>query len=564
MDNQATPLTLDYAVEVKSFLARYGLTAEALMDAVRADENGRAFNSVIAFGGLIEGLTERNEKERAPRVFSHLQRALTPQPSGRWTPLITRRAAGIKREASPLLAEAFAGLYRDPHMRPAVWLKAFVEACDANIRTLEQQRSEALARMRQAEKELEPLQTRINDFLRANASRRTITHLIEMLTTLLQVVDRGVGVTAVVLMAERLVNDREAHALTVDATAAAIGVLQEARGQAQREREKVGQFVTRCRTVSQRVATARSTVQAQLVAHPYADVDLTDAALAERLQAQIETAPLSDSLARVMDMDEDELFQMLYDAALAQARRQTATWSLLELMEMQAADLQTRAGETLPAGDDLVAATLEAAYRRIDSRAVELERRAAPQGWWLVGVPDETNSGFAFENSTLVGTGRRDQVQFLHVEIGIVPEEITAFIATREAFERASAQRNYYVFEALATDDRARQTFALGLASGVIAVRGGTFALVAEDGDTTLGAAVEEAFEQFGQRANLIEAAEHQINALPLAAMAERLETYLARGRGVQDELWWEFASYVRDRLELVRHQMTFASERVS
>jgi len=262
-----------------------------------------------------------------------------------------------------------------------------------------------------------------------------------------------------------------------------------------------------------------------------------------------------------MGVDESRLYQDVYDAALADARKRTASLSLLELMEMQAADMQARASDALPANDDLVAATLEAAYRRIGNHAVDLDRKAAPRNWWLVGVPDETNAGFAFENSTLVGTGRRDQVQFLHVEIGIAPQDLTAYTATRESFEQASAQRNFYILDALAMDDHARQVFALGLAGGVIVVQGGVFALAGDDGSgAALSATVEDALDQFSQRADLMKAAEDGFNALPLPTLVERLEAYLARGHGIRDELWWEFASYVRDRLELARHQMTFAS----
>jgi hypothetical protein len=446
--------------------------------------------------------------------------------------------------------------------RPGAWLKAFVEACDAEIKSLEGQRAEAQARQRQAEKELEPLQARINVFLRNNANRRTITHLIEIVTTLLQTVDRGVGLTAVVLMAERLVNDREAHALAADAAGAAMSILQDVRGQAQAERERIGRFVARGLAVAQRIASARATAQARMVAHPYADVDLTEMDLIDRLQAGLSPASPPGDLAQVLDIDEQTLYLTLHDAALAQARQQAAGLSLLELMELQAADLQSIAIGAVSPGTDLVAATLESAYRRISTPAVELDRKAAPQDWWLVGVPDVTNPGFAFDNATLAGTGRRDQIQFLRVQVGIAPRDLTAVAATRQPFEQALAQRNYFVLDPLALDDRARQAFALGLAGGVIGVRGGVFAVAAtEEGNTTLGPTVEEALDQLGQRADLAQSVEEQFNALPLTIAIERMETYLARGQSVKDELWWEFASYVRDRLELVRHQVTFVGK---
>ena len=78
---------------------------------------------------------------------------------------------------------------------------------------------------------------------------------------------------------------------------------------------------------------------------------------------------------------------------LAQARQQTASLSLIELMELEAAALKTRANQAEP-DEDLVAATLETAYRRAGGRVLELDRRANPAEYWFVGVPDETNSGF--------------------------------------------------------------------------------------------------------------------------------------------------------------------------
>jgi hypothetical protein len=568
MENQAMQPAVNYAVEVMNALARYGLTAEVLLDTLCADENGRALNTTIALGGLVEGLTEQNEKERAPRVLSHLQRALTPQSSGRWMPFLTRRAAQVKRDATLALSEALNALVSDAP-RPAAWLRAWVEACDAEIKTLERKRADAHAKLRQAEKDLEPLQARINSFLQANASRRTITRLVEVLTVMLQTVDRGVGLTAVVLMAERLVNDREAHSLTVDATNAAIGVLQEVRGLAQARRDEVAQFVARCRAVEHQIAAARTTAAARLAAHPYADVDLTDAGLVERLSARVQAASAPDEgrLPPLMALDQAQLVRRLVDTALGQVRQHTAALSLLELMDLQAMSMLGSASSEPTdnaAGDgDLVAATLETAYRRVSNSSLELERKARPQDWWLVGVPDETNPGFAYDNATLVGTGRRDQVQFLHVQVGLAPQDLTAYAAAQAAFEQASAQRNYYVFEQLATDDHARQVFALGLASGVIAVRGGEFSCeVSPDGGqpVRLGTTAEDALDQFVQRAEWVKAAEGEINGLPLAELVTRLESYLARGRSTQDELWWEFASYVRDRLEVVRHQMTFTS----
>jgi hypothetical protein len=162
----------------------------------------------------------------------------------------------------------------------------------------------------------------------------------------------------------------------------------------------------------------------------------------------------------------------------------------------------------------------------------------------------------------MVGTNRRDQLQFLHVEIGVAPQQLAAFAATQQPFEQASLRRNYYVVDALARDDHARQVFALSLAGGVIAVQGGAFAFIdPNDRAVELGETVDDALELFGQRADLVKAAEDRINGLPLAVAAQRMEIYLTRGRSIQDEMWWEFASYVRDRLGLVQHQQIFASE---
>jgi hypothetical protein len=560
METRDTLITVtDYTAEAKAFLARYGLTADTLLEALSTDENGRAFNTMINLGGLVDGVNEQNERERAPRVLSHLQRALTPQPSGRWMPLVTRRAAQVKHDAVPRVTDLLATVTRDAN-RPAACLAAFVQACEAELKALERVRTDAQARLRQAEKELEPLQVRINAFLQANASRRTITHLIELVTTLLQAVDRGVGLTAVVLMAERLVNDREAHGLRVDAANAAMGILQEARGQAQARRDEIAQFVARCRAVAEQIASARASVG--LAAHPYADVDLTDAALAERLNARIQTTPAVDGLRLepFLGLDETQLYAGLHESALSRVRKHTALLSLLDLMDLQASEMQ-EPPEALAEGGDLVAATLEAAYRRVGNPSVELARKASPEDWWLVGVPDETNPGFAFEHATLVGSGRRDQIQFVHVQTGISPQDLTALTASRDAFEQAAAQRNYYVLDALATDDHARQVFALGLAGGLITVRGGEFALSQDGSQVTLGSTVDAALDQFIQQPEGIKAVEDEFNALPLATAVERLESYLARGSTVRDELWGEFASYARERLELTRHQMTFVGK---
>ena len=554
-DLQSTPF--DYANDVASFMTRYGWTGEMLINFVRTDENNRVFNSSIALGALVDGLNAQNERDRAPQVLGHLQRALTPQPSGRWTPLITRRTTQLKRDITPRVTEALSALYRDPQRRPALWLKALIERCDLEIKALEHQRTEDQAQLRQTEKDLEPLQARINSFLQSNASRRAITHLIELFTALLQTVDKGVGLTAVVLMAERLVNDREAHALALDAATAAMGVLQEIRGQAQAAREQVTQFVARCRAVAQQLAVAKTQAQAQLAIHPYADISLAEDGLFDRLNHHLQIEPTINHLQRLVGLDEPQLYQAWYGDVLAQAQQQTASLSLLELMEMEAAAIQTREEGTAP-GEDLVAATLATAYRRAGARVVELDRHANPADWWLVGVPDETNSGFAFEGATLVGTGRRDQIQFLHIEVGIAPQDLLAYAAAREPFEQAAANRNYYVFESLAMDDHARQVFAVGLASGVISVHGGAF--VIEVAAITLGLTAEDALDQFAQHGDWVKTAEEQLNGLSLNVLIERLEAYLARGRSVQDELWWEFASYVRDRLELARHQQVFAA----
>jgi hypothetical protein len=145
----------------------------------------------------------------------------------------------------------------------------------------------------------------------------------------------------------------------------------------------------------------------------------------------------------------------------------------------------------------------------------------------------------------------------MHVEVGLAPQDVMTYIATRDPFEQAALHRNFYVFEALAQDDHARQVFALGLAVGVIGTKGGGFVLNGHAAET-LGANVEDALERFAQRPELVKTAEEAINDVPLNEMLDRLEAYLARGRGVQDELWWEFASYVRDRLELLKHQAVF------
>ncbi len=560
MENQAIQATeLNYTDDVISLLMRLGWTADRLFNFIRTDENNRVFNPAISLSNLADGVTAQNEKERAPQVLSHLQRALAPQPSGRWSPLCARRTAQLKRDIAPRLSEACTVLYRDTERRPAVWLKTLGDQIDLELKALERQRGEAQTQLRRTEEELQPLQQRINQFLQVNASRQTITRFVEVLTALFQTVDRGVGLTSVVLMAERLVNDREMYAFTVDTTAAAVNVLQEIRGQVQAERERLEQFSGRCRAVVLQLAAARSSALSRLAAHPYADISLAQDGLIDRLSERIPEELGTAPLAALLLLDEAQLFQTWRDELLKQTRVYTSQLSLLELMEMEALAIQARDDEAAD-GDDLVVATLEAAYHRAAGRTLEVEKRATPRDWWLVGVPDETNSGFAFENATLVGTGRRDQVQFLHVEVGLAPQDVTAFTATREPFEQAALTRNFYVLEALAQDDHARQVFALSLATGVISVKGGAFALNGGC-DEPLGANVEGALDGFAQRSDWVKTAEGQVDDLPFATMVDRLEAYLARGRGIQDELWWEFASYVRDRLELMKHQAIFVSE---
>jgi hypothetical protein len=527
-----------------------------LFNFIRTDENHRVFNATIALGALADGVTKENEKDRAPQVLGHLQRALAPQPSGRWSPLVARRTAQAKQVIASRLSEMLGAVYRDAERRPAIWLKALIDQIDLEIKGLDRQRSEAQAQLRQAEAELQPLQQRINQFLQANASRQTITRFVEFLATLFQNIDRGVGLTSVVLMAERLVNDRELYAFAVDTAAAAGSVLQEIRGQIQAEREQLDEFVLRCRSVAQQLTAARSSAQARLAAHPYADINLAQDGLIDRLSARLPGDGPSQPLNQVLPLDEARLFQTWREEWMKHTRQHTQTISLLELMEMEAAEIKLRQ-EQEDEHDDLVVATLEAAYRRASTPALDLEKRVTPREWWLVGVPDETNSGFAFENATLVGTGRSDQVQFMHVEVGLAPQDVMTYIATRDPFEQAALHRNFYVFEALAQDDHARQVFALGLAVGVIGTKGGGFVLNGHAAET-LGANVEDALERFAQRPELVKTAEEAINDVPLNEMLDRLEAYLARGRGVQDELWWEFASYVRDRLELLKHQAVF------
>jgi hypothetical protein len=560
MESQAIQATeLNYTDDVISLLLRLGWTADRLFNFIRTDENHRVFNPTISLSNLTEGVTAQNEKERAPQVLSHLQRALAPQPSGRWSPLCARRAAQVKRDITPLWNEVCTTLYRDTERRPALWLKALGDQIDLELKALDRQRGEAQTQLRRTEEELQPLQQRINQFLQVNASRQTITRFVEFLTALFQTVDRGVGLTSVVLMAERLVNDREMYAFTIDTTAAAVSVLQEVRGQVQAERERLDQFSGRCRAVALQLAAARSSALSRLAAHPYADISLAQDGLIERLSERVPAELATAPLAALLPLDEAQLFQKWRDELLKQTRVYTSQLSLLELMELEARSIKAHQDEALDE-DDLVVATLEAAYHRAAGRTLEVEKRAAPRDWWLVGVPDETNSGFAFENATLVGTGRRDQVQFLHVEVGLAPQEVTAFTATREPFEQAALTRNFYVLEALAQDDHARQVFALSLATGAISVKGGAFTLNGGH-DEALGANVEEALDRFADRSDWVKAAEGQVDDLPFATVADRLEAYLARGRGVQDELWWEFASYVRDRLELMKHQAIFVSE---
>lgn len=561
MDNTTkTTIPMDCAAEVKAFRERYGMSAEAMLHAVSVDENKRRIDTLIPMGVPSPAANAVEGNALSPQLLSRVQRALFPDPSRRYNSLLAKRVTTMTNLLTPVLIDAMGKLRSDLQSRPRHWLRFFVEQCDQESALLEKMHIEAQAKLRQANEDLKPIQAQLGAVLKPG-ERHLLAHLIDVATELFRWVDRGVGLTGLLLEAERLCNEREARAFDADAASGAKSVMQELRGLAQAERDTYAQFAARLNAVQRHLVEADALARARLSAHPYADVDLTSLRLLQSFIKRVNVQPGSIGLDHLFTLDEQHLYEELHGTALEQTCAQLGDVSLLDVMQMEADDLETKNGNAPGPDSELVAQTLEAAYQRTADVMLPLQRQAAPRDLCFVGVEDETNAPFQFSNATLVGTRRRDQIQFAHLQVGIALDEVTAYAASREPFEQASRQRNYYVLDTLAVDDHARQVFALALASGLIEARDGALAICGDGTNVTaLGATVEGALNEFCQQENLVAATEARVNQLPLAVQIQRLDAYLARGQSdhVTDDLWWEFASYVDERLKLAREQSLF------
>ena len=562
MSNKTIPtVAVDTAAGVKAFCLQNGISAEVFINAVSTDEHGRRWPTGVDLGAG-RALGKANNEGAMTQWVSRVNQAVATKASQRWQSGMAKRAATLKADLLSALEQEMARRRRDAQQPYGRFLRHLVDYCDAEVRVLEKTRSEAQARLRQVESELAPLQSQISTALKSG-QRPILSRFIDLVAEAMRFVDRGLGLAGTVLDSERLISEREARTFDVDAATHALSVLLELRGTAQAERDRLAQFTSRLHVVQRRLTEAGAVTRARLAAHPYADVDLTSPHLLEHFDERIQVEPFSDDLSLLMPLDEQQLYDQLHGMALARVGDQLKPVSLLDVMEIEAAALATQGAAQSDAADvDLAAETLDATYQRTADTMLALERRAVPRETRLVGVADESNTPFHFEGATLVGIERRDQIQMAHLQTGITLDEVSAYTAYQGPFELAARRRNYYVLDTLALDDHARLVFALALASGLVEAREGLLVILVNGAAQPLGATVEGALDQFVQHDDLIAAAEATFNRLSLAAQIERLSAYLSRGQSehITDDLWWEFAGYVEERLKLAREQAMFVS----
>jgi hypothetical protein len=141
-----------------------------------------------------------------------------------------------------------------------------------------------------------------------------------------------------------------------------------------------------------------------------------------------------------------------------------------------------------------------------------------------------------------------------------------------EAFEQAMRQRNYFVLSELAMNVRPRRIFALGLACGFITAKNGAFVTTPLSGSLSgplsgvlgeavrLGEKLDIAMAALAERADVMEAIEERVHALPLDGLMNHLNAYLKRGVAEQDDVGRELAGYVRERLDVAREQHRFTA----
>jgi len=434
---------------VRARLESSGLIGDGLLNWLKTDDNARVFDPRVDLGpAALDG-------ENAAQAHRRIQFALRKEPSGRWIPLLRRRTARLKLAAAQALTEWFDALRNTPDLCAAAYVAELIRQLDAEIAALRREASRIGEALGQVNRQLQPLQAEIEKALTPGGSS-WISRLLD-LSAVMTTLGRGVSLMARVVTAERLVNDREEYAFSADLITAAIGVAQEAREAARAELDRLAQLRVNLLAAQQLLAEARAQVNSRLGTHPYAQVDATHPQQVARIGARIAAALSSNDLTTFLPMDPAQLFTTLQGAALEQTQRVTASLDLVQLMEDEAKALADNPGEAagrLPdiIPDELVLDALQATYRHAVSPSLKVSPDAQDYELSLVGVTDETAPGFNFERATLVSTGRRDRVQFLHVRVGLCLLDLIGFEQMTGRLESASQRRNYYVLEALAQE----------------------------------------------------------------------------------------------------------------
>lgn len=549
---------------IEQFVERYDLSADDVIKAISVDEHGRRHMARVELGQISIDPADTGAREQIAHLKSHIDFATRKEASGRWLPSVRRRLARLKQIYTDQLLATINDQKRDAETRPAAFLSELIKHLDTDIAVLKRKHSEAQTTLARLTEQLRPLQQEIENAINPKSGGPIWTRVLDMVTSLVQTVGRSVGLVGKVMTAERLVNDREEYACMMDLISAALGLLQELRGKAQEELDQLRQLQQRLETAQANLDRQRTMAQTRLAKHPYAQVDVTNLRQAEFISARVTVDLSPGDLARYLEMDEQKLREAFYAVSLTQAHRHTSALGLTDIMEMEAAELSQANAPSR--NNDLVVATIQMAYEHAGRDTLQLKPTALPRDWWLVGVPDETNPAFNFGGVSLVSTKRRDQFLFLRVRTGLSLSDLAGLEGMSSAFEQAAKRRNYFVLDALVADDRSRHLFALGLATGVIHISGGGFAVADAQNDHVLGSTVESALEYFETHDELYSVIDEQMHRIPLNDLCALLEGYLERGQGHIDDqgnsslLWREMAAHIDDHLSVVYEQMRFAA----
>ena len=556
--------TYDPAAIVKIFIDRYDLSAEDVLKALAVDEHGRRHVMRVDLGQISVDTANAGAGEQIAHLKSHIDFATRKEASGRWLHGIRRRSARLKQTYADLFQVTLDEQLRDLGSRPTHFFAELLRHLDAELTLLKRKQAETQAIAGRVAEQLRPLQQEIEEAINPKSNGPIWTRVLDIVTSLVQTVGKSVGLVGKVMTAERLVNDREEYACTLDLIAASMGLLQELRGRAQTELDQLRQLQQKVQGVMDELGRQRTSAQARLAKHPYAQVDVTNLRQAELIAMRVTVELPMLALARYQEMSNEQLHDTIFAQALTQTRRHTAALGLTDIMEMEAATLAERSDAA--ANSDLVIATIQMAYERTGTDTLQLKPNASPRDWWLVGVPDETNPAFNFGGASLVSTKRRDQFLFLRVRTGLALTDLAGVEMMSSAFDQAAKRRNYFVLDAMVADDRARRTFALGLATGIVHIHGGGFAIEDSRGLHQLGSTVETALAQFEAQEVLHRVIEGQMNRIPLVDLCATLEGYLARGQASNQEsdaqtaLWREIAEHIEDHLTVLYEQMRFVA----